>query len=155
MDKKTGVHQNHCYQGKYADSCKYGDNDCPAKPKEKMYKTNSTMSESEKKLVEILNHLIEGTGGDVSDDEARIVEYAVLYHQEKTKSINTVGMTNDQIEARINEILSDERMSYNTANIFSNAPLALIQHGMTVELHTLQRVLGVKLTNIKELRKEK
>jgi hypothetical protein len=25
------VHLNHCYQGEYADSCKYGDENCPAK----------------------------------------------------------------------------------------------------------------------------
>jgi hypothetical protein len=30
----TGVHLTHCYQGEYEDSCKYGDNDCPAKPLE-------------------------------------------------------------------------------------------------------------------------
>lgn len=25
------VHLKHCYQGEYEDSCKYGENDCPAK----------------------------------------------------------------------------------------------------------------------------
>jgi hypothetical protein len=29
------VHLRHCYQGEYEDGCKYGDNDCPAKPLEK------------------------------------------------------------------------------------------------------------------------
>ena len=30
----SGVHLRHCYQGEYEDSCKYGENDCPAKPLE-------------------------------------------------------------------------------------------------------------------------
>jgi hypothetical protein len=30
----NGVHLRHCYQGEYEDGCKYGENDCPAKPKE-------------------------------------------------------------------------------------------------------------------------
>lgn len=28
----SGVHFNHCFQGEYIDSCKYGDENCPAKP---------------------------------------------------------------------------------------------------------------------------
>jgi hypothetical protein len=28
------VHLNHCYMGDYEDTCKYGDDNCPAKPKE-------------------------------------------------------------------------------------------------------------------------
>ncbi len=28
------VHLRHCYQGKYEDNCKYGEDDCPAKPKQ-------------------------------------------------------------------------------------------------------------------------
>lgn len=64
-------------------------------------------------------------------------------------------MDKDQIEERIEEILDDERMSYKSATIFENAPLAMIQYAMQIELHTLQKVLGVELTNIKKLRKEK
>jgi hypothetical protein len=30
----NGVHLRHCYQGEYEDGCKYGEDDCPAKPKE-------------------------------------------------------------------------------------------------------------------------
>ena len=61
-------------------------------------------------------------------------------------------MDKKQINARINEILADERLSYKSADIFSNAPLALIQLSLEVELHTLQNVLGVELTNFKNLR---
>ena len=61
-------------------------------------------------------------------------------------------MDKEQINARINEILADERISYKPADIFSNAPLALIQLSLEVELHTLQKVLGAELTNFKELR---
>jgi hypothetical protein len=31
----SGVHLRHCYQGEYEDGCKYGEDDCPAKPLEK------------------------------------------------------------------------------------------------------------------------
>jgi hypothetical protein len=30
----SGVHIRHCYQGEYEDGCKYGEDDCPAKPQE-------------------------------------------------------------------------------------------------------------------------
>jgi hypothetical protein len=63
-------------------------------------------------------------------------------------------MNEEAIKTRIAEILADERLSYKTATVFSNAPLALIQYGMQVELHTLQRVLGIELTNIGKLRGE-
>jgi hypothetical protein len=32
----SGVHFRHCYQGEYEDVCKYGEDDCPAKPKEEL-----------------------------------------------------------------------------------------------------------------------
>ena len=31
--KFTGAHMSHCYQGENDGGCKYGDSDCPAKPK--------------------------------------------------------------------------------------------------------------------------
>ena len=64
-------------------------------------------------------------------------------------------MNKEQIQKTIDEILADERLSYATATVFSNAPLAMIQYGMQVELHTLQNVLGVERTNISKLRGEK
>ncbi len=63
-------------------------------------------------------------------------------------------MTEEQIKQRIQEILSDSRLSSKTARVFTNAPLALIQYGLEVELHTLEKVLGLQLTNIKKLRGE-
>jgi hypothetical protein len=41
----SGVHFRHCYQGEYEDGCKYGKDDCPAKPKEEP-KQEFTMKES-------------------------------------------------------------------------------------------------------------
>jgi hypothetical protein len=35
----SGVHLRHCYQGEYEDGCKYGENDCPAKPLEPKQET--------------------------------------------------------------------------------------------------------------------
>ncbi len=61
-------------------------------------------------------------------------------------------MNTEQIQKRIAEILADERMSYKSATVFANAPLAMIQLIMETELHTLQNVLGIEKTNIKALR---
>ena len=60
----------------------------------------------------------------------------------------------EEIQQKIDQILADERMSYKTATVFANAPLALIQHAMVTELHTLQWVLGQPLTDIRKLRGE-
>ena len=59
-----------------------------------------------------------------------------------------------KIQDRINIILSDERLSYPTANVFSNSPLALIQTQLETELHSMQKLLGVELTSFKKLRGE-
>lgn len=61
----------------------------------------------------------------------------------------------EEIQKRINELLADERLSYHAASVFNNAPLALIQMSLEVELHTLQRVLGTPLTDLNRLRKRK
>lgn len=63
-------------------------------------------------------------------------------------------MDKEQIQQRIDEILSDERLSYPTANVFINAPLALVQVQLQTELWTLEKVLGKETTNIKKLRGE-
>jgi hypothetical protein len=63
-------------------------------------------------------------------------------------------MNTQEIQNRIDAILSDERISYKTASVFINAPLALIQLSLVTELYTLQKVIGQPLTNIKELRGE-
>jgi len=34
----AAVHKAHCYQGEYEDSCKYGENNCPAKPTQETVK---------------------------------------------------------------------------------------------------------------------
>lgn len=52
------------------------------------------------------------------------------------------------------EILIDERLSYETATIFSNAPLALIQCSLTAELHALEFALGLPKTKIAFLQEE-
>jgi hypothetical protein len=43
----SGVHLRHCYQGEYEDGCKYGEDDCPAKPLEPKQET-LTYSEAAK-----------------------------------------------------------------------------------------------------------
>lgn len=63
-------------------------------------------------------------------------------------------MKKQEIRKRIDEILADERLSYPSATVFENAPLALIQLSLEVELHTLQKVIGAERTSIKRLRGE-
>lgn len=58
------------------------------------------------------------------------------------------------IMKRIEEILADKRLAQKTATIEVNSILTLIQLQMETELHTLQKVIGEPLTNIKQLRKE-
>ena len=49
-------------------------------------------------------------------------------------------MNKEEIQARIDEILADERLSYKTATVYVNAPLALIQISLEVELQTLDYI---------------
>jgi hypothetical protein len=48
----------------------------------------------------------------------------------------------EEIKEQIREIEDDKRMSYPTANIKINAPLALIQLSLGTKLDTLKWVLG-------------
>jgi len=64
-------------------------------------------------------------------------------------------MTRDEILKRLQQIEADERLFYPTANVFSNAALALIQTSLEVESCTLRRVLNIDPLNFKELRKKK
>ena len=50
--------------------------------------------------------------------------------------------TEGEIRARIKELESDERHSYKPADVFSNAPLALIQTSINSELSGLYFALG-------------
>ncbi len=56
--------------------------------------------------------------------------------------------TREEIEKRITELKADERLGYPPANVFTNAPLALIQVALKNELMALNWVL-------KESEKEK
>ena len=53
--------------------------------------------------------------------------------------------TGEEIKARLQKVCSDERLSYPTATIFENAPLAMIQLALETERHILQWVLGETL----------
>lgn len=64
-------------------------------------------------------------------------------------------LTEQQIKAKIKEILADERVSYAAANIFTNAPLAMIQLSMETQVHAYETVLDIPLTNFAKLRKGK
>ena len=49
----------------------------------------------------------------------------------------------DIIDDKLNEIVSDERLSYPTATIVENAPLALIQLELSTKRDTLLWVLKI------------
>ena len=49
--------------------------------------------------------------------------------------------TREEIEKRIAELKADERLGYPPANVFTNAPLALIQVALKNEIMALNWVL--------------
>jgi hypothetical protein len=49
----------------------------------------------------------------------------------------------DEILKKLNEVCSDERLSYEPANVFTNAPLALIQTSLETQRDILQWVLNI------------
>lgn len=77
--------------------------------------------------------------------------YSKLFPEAAGLGYETEVLLN-KIRKRVDEIRGDERLSYATADIFTNAPLALIQISMEMELHTLETILGVPLTKFNELR---
>ena len=57
--------------------------------------------------------------------------------------------TPEEIRARIALLMADERLHYRVATIQINAPLALIQLSMEVEIHSLSWALGEPMPEIK------
>lgn len=49
--------------------------------------------------------------------------------------------TKREIKERLAKILKDKRLSYPSATVFNNAPLALIQESLETERDTLEWVL--------------
>lgn len=54
--------------------------------------------------------------------------------------------TEQEIRARMDELKSDERMTYKSANVFINAPLAIIQVELGAKIHALEWALGLPLS---------
>lgn len=51
-----------------------------------------------------------------------------------------------EITEKLEELKSDERLTYAAATVFENAPLALIQLSVEAQIHTLEWVLGLPLS---------
>lgn len=51
-----------------------------------------------------------------------------------------------QLEAKLAELKKDERNYYKSADIFTNAPLALIQVMLEAKIHLLEELLGQELS---------
>ncbi len=56
--------------------------------------------------------------------------------------------TVDHLKKVRQEILADERMTYKSANVFSNAPLAIIQTHLAGRLLLCEKALGLLSTEI-------
>ena len=54
--------------------------------------------------------------------------------------------TEAQLLAELEELKKDERNYYPRATVFANAPLALIQIGLSTKINTLESVLGLPLS---------
>ena len=63
-------------------------------------------------------------------------------------------MSEEQLLKWRDSILLDPRLSYKTATLAINAPLAFVQLAMEVELTTIEVILGIPRTNINQLRGE-
>lgn len=64
-------------------------------------------------------------------------------------------LTENKIKEILHTIESDERMAYKTANVQTNAPLALIQYGMECKSDILRKVLELPPLDLNKLRNEK
>jgi hypothetical protein len=56
-----------------------------------------------------------------------------------------------EIQQKLDEIMTDERLYYKSATIFSNAPLALIQLSLEVKLEILSWVLEQPVPKIERI----
>jgi len=52
--------------------------------------------------------------------------------------------TEKEIKEMLQKVNSDERLSYPPANVFVNAPLALVQVGLEARKHVLQWILEIE-----------
>lgn len=55
--------------------------------------------------------------------------------------------TENEIKIMLKELRADERNYYKTATVFANAPLALIQYGLTSQIHVLEAILDLPLSH--------
>jgi hypothetical protein len=60
--------------------------------------------------------------------------------------MKTTQWETSKILNRIDELKQDERLTYPDANVFTNAPLAIIQIALKTELNTLERVAGLNIS---------
>lgn len=51
-----------------------------------------------------------------------------------------------ELEKMLEELKSDERNYYSIATVFANAPLALIQFGLSTRINLLEEILGLPLS---------
>jgi hypothetical protein len=63
--------------------------------------------------------------------------------------------TKPEIQKMLKEVEEDERLYYPAADVFSNAPLALIQVGLANRSDVLRDVLGMPHLNLKKIRAKK
>jgi len=69
------VHLIHCYQGEYEDTCKYGEDDCPAKPLEEL-KQKTLEEAAEKWVFETNGHKWSNNDDSAGDNYGSFIEGA-------------------------------------------------------------------------------
>ena len=69
------VHLRHCYQGEYEDTCKYGEDDCPAKPLEEL-KQKTLEEAAEKWVFETNGHKWSNNDDSAGDNYGSFIEGA-------------------------------------------------------------------------------
>lgn len=64
----SAVHMSHCYQGEYEDTCKYGDQDCPARAAEDIMTLRQWATLERLRLDEFMAWWENGAAGHNTDD---------------------------------------------------------------------------------------
>ncbi len=54
----------------------------------------------------------------------------------------------DKLKKELEELKSDERLYYEAATVFANAPLALIQYGKMAQINLIEKLLGLETSSL-------
>lgn len=90
------------------------------------------------------------------DGQNQVVGFSVPFPMDSLKiggklygyfPVNITDGLMEKMKAKLAELKGDERMYYQSATVFSNAPLALIQMGMSAQINLLEEMLGIEISS--------